>query len=333
MSTKIWMVMVLPVVLLATATASADTKPARPGKTFIVDRVVAIVNDAIILDSDLKSRVLPAVEEAAAITDAREKSRRIQKLTGQILEEMINEELIIQAAEAVNLKVDSDQVSAALDDIKKQNNLDDAGLAKALAQEGKTLAQFRQELGRNLLRWRTINEMVRAKINVSDEDVRARYDEMLRRSEAVSAVRLSHILVRLPEKPSEQQLTAARDKVAAAITRVRAGEDFAKVAADTSDDEGTRSSGGELGWFERGTISPEWESVVFAMEKLDLRGPIAGPQGLHIFFVADTKRSDIKPFEELKEQIKGELMRRDMDKKTTEWLESLRKDAYVDIRL
>jgi parvulin-like peptidyl-prolyl isomerase len=157
---------------------------------------------------------------------------------------------------------------------------------------------------------------------------------MARRTEQVSAVKLSHMLFKLPEHPTEQQIAAAKDKAAAAMTRVKAGEEFAKVAATESDDDSTKATGGELGWFQRGSMAvPEWEPIVFAMDKGDVRGPVTGPQGIHVFQVTEIKRSDLKPFNEMKDQIKGELHRRETDKQTATWVEELRKKAYIDIKL
>ena len=79
--------------------------------------------------------------------------------------------------------------------------------------------------------------------------------------------------------------------------------------------------------------SPEWEPIVFAMDKGDVRGPIAGPQGFHVLQVTEIKRSDLKPFAEMKEQLSRELRRREMDKQTQTWVEELRKKAYIDIKL
>jgi parvulin-like peptidyl-prolyl isomerase len=276
---------------------------------------------------------MPVLADAQSITDPKERARRIQKLTTQMLDEIVNEELIVQAAEEAKIEIEPSEVNAAMDEIKKQNNLDDAALAKALAEQGYTLSTYKQDLRRQLLRLRAVNQLVRPRVNVTDDDVRARYDQMQRRSEAISAVRLAHILVKVPEKPTEQQLAAAKDKAAQAISRVKAGEEFAKVAAQVSEDTSTAASGGELGWFERGSLSAEWEPIVFAMEKGDVRGPISGPQGLHVFHVTDIKRTDMKPFDELKEQIKGDLSRREMDKQTQQWLEELRKKAYIDLKL
>lgn len=310
------------------------TKSPNAGKKVIFERVVAVINDSIILRSELEARMVPVIGEAQQIADPKERERRIDKLRSQILDEMVNEELIVQAAEGAKIEVESSEVQAALDEIKSTNNLDDAALAQVLAAQGYTLGNYKTDLRRQLLRLRAVNQLVAPKVTVTDEDIKARYDEMQRRSASVSAVKLSHILFKLPEHPTEQQLAEAKDKAAQAIARVKNNEDFAKVAGEVSDDTGTKATGGELGWFQRNSLAnPEWEPIVFAMEKGDVRGPVMGPQGMHVFYVSEVKKSDLKPFPEMKEQLSRELRRSQMDKQTQTWIEELRKKAYIDIKL
>lgn len=324
----------------ATPAPSATPAGARPlaasnrGAKLKVDYVVAIVNDAIILNSELEARRMPVLVEAQQISDPKERERRVAKLTSQVLDEMVNDEVMVQAAEAAKIEIEPGEVQAALDEIKQQNNLDDSGLASALAGQGFTMTNYRQEVRRQMLRLRAINQLVAPKVQITEEDVRARYDQMARRTEQVQAVRLSHMLFRLPDHPTEQQIAEAKERAGKAIARVKAGEEFAKVAQAESDDDSTKSTGGELGWFQRGSMAnPEWEPIVFAMEKGDVRGPVTGPAGFHVFQVTEIKRSDLKPFPEMKEQLQRELRRREMDKQTQTWVEELRKKAYIDIKL
>ncbi len=331
---------ILALLIPAIAWAAPDDKAAKPttspnaGKKVIFERVVAVINDSIILRSELEARMVPVIGEAQQIADPKERERRIDKLRGQVLDEMVNEELIVQAADSAKIEVESSEVQAALDEIKSSNNLDDAALAQVLAAQGYTLGNYKTDLRRQLLRLRAVNQLVAPKVNVTDEDIKARYDELSRRSAAVSAVKLSHILFKLPDHVTEQQLGEAKEKAAMAVNRVKAGEEFAKVAGEVSDDVGTKATGGELGWFQRNSLAnPEWEPIVFAMEKGDVRGPVTGPQGIHVFFVSEVKKSDLKPFPEMKEQLARELRRREMDKQTQTWIDELRKKAYIDIKL
>ncbi len=323
--------LVLLIVLLATMGVAAAQKPTSPnaGKKLELERVVAVVNDSIILQSELEARLVPVRAEAEQIQDPTERRRPLAKLSTQVLDEMVNEELIVQAAEEAKIEVDSSEVQAALDEIKQQNNLDDAGLAQALASQGYTIQGYRQDLRRQLLRLRAVNQLVAPKVQVTEDDVRSRYAELQRRSNAVSAVYLSHILIKLPEHPTEQQIAAAKEKAAQAIQRVNGGEPFADVAKQVSDDSNV-----ELGWFQRGSMAqPEWEQVVFSMGKGETRGPVSGPQGMHIFHVDDVKSAELKPYAEMKESLQRELRRRELDKQTQTWVEELRKKAYIDIKL
>lgn len=315
---------------------SGAKKPTSPnaGKKVIFERVVAVINDSIILRSELEARMVPVMADVQQIADPKERERRVEKLRGQVLDEMVNEELIVQAADAARIEVESAEVQAALDEIKSSNNLDDAALAQVLAAQGYTLSNYKTDLRRQLLRLRAVNQLVAPKVQVTDEDIKARYDELSRRSASVSAVKLSHILFKLPEHPTEQQLAEAKEKAAQAMAKVKSGEEFGKVASEVSDDVGTKATGGELGWFQRNSLAnPDWEPIVFAMEKGDVRGPVTGPQGIHVFFVSEVKKSDLKPFPEMKEQLSRELRRREMDKQTQTWIDELRKKAYIDIKL
>jgi len=314
------------------AVASAEPSP-NAGKKIELERVVAVVNDAIILQSELEARLQPVMQEAQQIPDENERKRRIAKLTGQVLDDMVNEELIVQAAEASKIEVDSSEVQAALDEIKQQNSLDDAGLQQALVQQGYSLQNYKADLRRQLLRFRAINTIVAPKVNITEEDIHARYDQMQRRSEQVSAVRISDILIKLPDHPTEQQVADAKTKATKALDRVKGGEDFAVVAKEVSDDDSTKSTGGELGWFERGSVNPDWEGIVFAMDKGEVRGPVNGPQGLYVLKVTDVKQNVLKPYPEMKEQLSRELRRRELDKQTQTWVDELRKKAYIDIKL
>lgn len=336
MSVRSLPLLLLLVPILAWAAPDDAKKPTSPnaGKKVIFERVVAVINDSIILRSELEARMVPVMADVAQIADPKERERRVEKLRSQVLDEMVNEELIVQAADAAKIEVESAEVQAALDEIKSSNNLDDAALAQVLAAQGYTLSNYKTDLRRQLLRLRAVNQLVAPKVQVTDEDIKARYDELSRRSASVSAVKLSHILFKLPEHPTEQQLAEAKEKAAKAMARIQGGEEFAKVAGEVSDDVGTKATGGELGWFQRNSLAnPDWEPIVFAMEKGDVRGPVTGPQGIHVFFVSEVKKSDLKPFAEMKEQLSRELRRREMDKQTQTWIDELRKKAYIDIKL
>jgi peptidyl-prolyl cis-trans isomerase SurA len=302
-------------------------------KALVLDRVAAVVNGSVILESELETRMQPLLAGLDSIDDPRERERRQAKLRAQLLDDMIAEELVVQAARDAKLDVEAKEVTAALDEIKQQNGLDNAQLEAALAQQGFTVQTYRKEVERQLLHLRAVNTLVRPRVNVTEEDVRARYDAMSRRSASVNKVHLKHVLVAVPESPTTAQIEAAKARAAEIIEKVKAGASFDDVARQYSDDGATRDSGGDLGWIERGSIATEWEVIVFSMEQGEVRGPISGPRGLHVFFVQELAKTDLAPFDEVKEQLRNELFRQEMDKQTTAWIAELREKAFVERKI
>jgi peptidyl-prolyl cis-trans isomerase SurA len=323
---------VRPAAPSAPAARAAAPRDARAGR-MVVDKVVAVVNDAVILRSEMLRRVAPLTADVQNITDRIERQRRLAKLEGDVLEEMVSEELIVQAAADAKLEVTAKEVDSALGEIKKQNNLDDNQLAQALRLQGYSMASYRQDVRKQIVRMRAVNMLVRPRVTVTDDDVRARYDAMSRRSAAVKRVKLRHLLIALSDKPNEAELAAAKKKAAELIEQIRGGADFARLAADHSDDESTKFTGGDLGWIDRNSLDTEWEVIVFAMAQGEVRGPITGPRGLHVFQATEVERNEQKAFDQVKEQIRAELFRREMDKQTQQWLTELRDKAHIELKL
>ncbi len=332
-------VMAVPLLVANRANAqpteiATKEKPAKTAaKTMLVDRVVATVNDEIILSSELMMRVAPLAFELNKITDTKERARRQAKLTSQVLREMVNEELVSQAATTAKLEVGAKEVDAAITDLKRQNKLDDKQLEEALRMQGYSMSSYRKDVRSQIVRMRAVNTLVRPRVSISDDDVRAKYDANARRSTQVSEVHLQHILLAVGEDQDDAQKKETRDKAAEILERARTGEDFAKLAETFSDDAGTKNTGGDLGWIERGTIATEWEVIVFAMTKGETRGPVVGPQGLHVFHVSELKDSKQAAFDTVKEKLRNELYRTELDKQTRLWVDELRKKAHFEIKL
>jgi parvulin-like peptidyl-prolyl isomerase len=314
-------------------TALAQKQPKKPLNLTLVDRVVAVVNDEVVLNSELMMRVAPQAFELEQISDERERKRRKSKLRSQVLDEMINEQLIAQAAVEAKLEVSAKEVETAIADLRRQNGFDETQLAEALRQQGYTMSSYRRDVKQQILRMRAVHTLVRPRVVVTDDDVRAKYDAMERRSAEISEVKLQHILIALPKDAKEEQIARAKDRAAQILQRARAGEDFSKLAEEFSDDPATRNTGGDLGWISRGSIATEWEVIVFAMRKGETRGPINGPQGFHVFHVADIKGQSKESFDKVKEKLRNEMFRAEMDKQTRLWLDELRKKAHVEIAL
>jgi peptidyl-prolyl cis-trans isomerase SurA len=312
-------------ILLVPAITGAETAKQK----VVADRIAAVVNDQVILVSELEQRMVPLRSQAETITNQVERDRRLAKLAQQTLDAMVDDELVLQAGKGAKLTVEEKEIEATIEYIKKQHKLDDKQLAEAMKEQGITRATLRDDL----LRQRAIANFVLPKVSVTEEEVKARYQALERRSSQVTAVNVSQIVLALPDKATEVQVADARRRAREAIDRVKAGEAFDAVAKAVSEDEGTRAGGGMLGWLQAGTLDPTWEPVVMGMEKGDLRGPIVGAKGLYVLYANDVKRATLQPFAQMKDSITSDLRQAQMAKLTRTWLEELRKKAYIEIKL
>ncbi|MGH7262591.1 MAG: SurA N-terminal domain-containing protein, partial [Candidatus Rokuibacteriota bacterium] len=143
---------------------------------------------------------------------------------------------------------------------------------------------------------------------VSDADVEAYYKGHAAEFERPRRVRVSHILVRVPPVGGSEAEEKAKAKVEAAIKRARAGEDFAKLAKEISEDSATAGAGGEIGTVARGELVPAFEKAAFALRKGEIsREPVRTPFGYHAIKALDAQEGTKRSLKEAASQIRAKL--------------------------
>jgi peptidyl-prolyl cis-trans isomerase SurA len=308
---------------------------AAPKKPVVVDRVAAVVNESVILESEVvtKAAALMQEEEANAQNDPKRRDQVWRQVVRRTVDQMVDEELVGAAAVEAKLEVSDAEVTRAVDEIKRQNRVTDKQLEDALKQQGMSLGEYRKDVKKQILRMRAVSVLVRPRVQVSDADVKARFDKIAGQSSAVTEIKVRHILLGFEEKAGPEAAEAARRRAGDLVSRVRGGEDFGALAKTASDDAATKESGGDLGWYKRGELPTEWEEVLFGMTAGEVRGPVKGPRGLHVFQVLELKKEATRPFDEVKEQLREQVFTEEMDKQTKVWLEELRRKAHVEVKL
>jgi peptidyl-prolyl cis-trans isomerase SurA len=312
-----------PLLALVLAPAAARAR--------VVERVAAVVGDSLVLASEVEDRVGPLMADVNRITDQEKRAARATALRHEVLERLIDDELILQQAAELKLSISSEQVDSSIEEIKKQNSLNDDQLREALRSQGMTMAAYRADLRRQLLRYRVLNIAVGSRVNISDEEVRAYYDRHMKDGSNVQ-VRAAHVFVAIPDGADAATVAEKQAQAQKILERAKAGEDFAKLARETSDDAATRADGGDLGYFGKDMLPKAIEELVFAMKVGEVRGPIRVDRGFHILKLVDRKVKDPKPFDEVKDDIRMQLRGKDMERQTKIYLGELRKKTLVDIR-
>jgi peptidyl-prolyl cis-trans isomerase SurA len=297
----------------------------------VVERVAAVVGDSLVLASEVEDRVGPLMADVNHITDQEKRAARATALRHEVLERLIDDELILQQAAELKLSISSEQVDASIEEIKKQNSIDDDQLREALKSQGMTMGAYRADLKRQLLRFRVLNVAVGSRVNISDDEVKAYYDRHMKDMANVQ-VRASHVFIAIPAGADATIVNEKQAQAQKILERAKAGEDFAKLAREVSDDAATRAEGGDLGYFGKDMLPKAIEEMVFAMKPGEVRGPVRADRGFHVIKLVDRKTKDPKPLDEVKDDIRMQLRQKDMERQTKTYLAELRKKTLVDIR-
>jgi peptidyl-prolyl cis-trans isomerase SurA len=303
---------------------------ARGADARMVEKIAAVVGENVVLASEVEEKAGPLMSDISKVTDPDKRAARASSLRREVLERLIDDELILQQATELKLSVTSDQIDSSIAEIKKQNNIDDDQLREALRAQGMSMANYRADLKRQLLRFRVLNIAVGSRVNVSDEEVKAYYERHMKGSANVQ-VRASHIFVAIPDG-ADRAVAAEKQAQANKILQRAKTEDFAKLAREVSDDAATRAEGGDLGFFGKDMLPKPIEELVFAMKPGEVRGPVRADRGFHVIKLVDRKTKDAKPLDDVKDDIRMQLRQKDMERQTKIYLTELRKKTLVDIR-
>jgi peptidyl-prolyl cis-trans isomerase SurA len=297
----------------------------------VVEKIAALVGDDIILQSEVEDRATPLLTEIASIANASEREVRANAIRREALDRLIDDQLLAQQATELKLTVSNDEIDRAIGQIKHDYGLDDAQLKDELRKQGLSMAAYRQNTKREILKYRVLNIAVGSKINVGDSEVQNYYDHHLKSANV--QVRASHIFIAIPENADNAKVFELEKTAKALLVRAQAGEDFAKLAREYSEDGGTRAEGGDLGFIGRDILPKPLEELVFSMRVGDIRGPVRADRGFHVIKLVDKRTKDAKPFAEVQDEIRIRLRQREMERQTKIYLSDMRKKVLVDIRL
>ncbi len=274
---KQWLV--LPIVLLATALCAQGQ---------VLDRIVAVVDDEVILESELNAQIQFFVlnNKVDAATPG---------LKDQVLQSMINEKLVVAKAIEDSVTVTDEEVQQQLESTIQQR-IQQVGSEQRLEElYGMPLTrirrEFRDEMRKSLLASRLqqqrfgVTQISRREV----EEFFQTYKDSL--GMVPEEVELAHIYIE--PKASEAARAATRAKMQSLLDSLNAGADFADLAKRHSQDPGSAGQGGDLGWVRRGLFLPEFESVVFGLAEKQRSGIVETKHGLHIIELLERRGESV----------------------------------------
>ncbi len=314
--------------LLVTAALAA---PAPAGR--VVDRIAALVNGDVVTLFELEERASGDLQRAAAEPAGPQQKRAHARALKLALEGAISERLLDGQAAALGVEVTEAEIDGVVEDVKRRNGLDDARLDQALAAQGMPdRAAYRKAVRRDLETWKVLQLKVRSRVKVTDEDVKNYWQTHPQEFQAGEEVRVRHIFLALPQDAPAAEVERVRARAEKISARVRAGEDFSKVAREVSQGP-SAADGGELGWLKRGTVQPEVEKVAFALRPGQVAEPVRTRAGYQIVRVDERRGGGARPLNEVKDEIRDRLMSEQIETYRNQFVAELRKDAIIDVKL
>jgi peptidyl-prolyl cis-trans isomerase SurA len=244
----------------------------------LLDRVVAIVNDGVVLNSDL--------DEQIDLVTERLRQQKLELpaqnvLRQQVLERLVIQELQLQRASHAGIKVSDEMLNNALQDVAKRNNISLSQLPDALQQQGIDYTSYRDELRKeitlSLLRQRDVLQH----ISVTPREIDQFLEKQSKTPSEHNEYNVSHILIAVGQEASPAQLDAAAKRADEVYSRAKGGEDFAKLAVAYSNSQ-TALEGGALGWRKGSELPTFLTDVIMKLKPGEVSEPLRTPTGFHI---------------------------------------------------
>jgi len=273
----------------ATATAAeppADVPPAPP-ETQLLNRIVAIVNDGIIVSSELDTAITNVLAQLQA-KGTRPPERGV--LEKQVLERLVVEKLQLQLAESNGMSIDDTTLNSEVQNLARGNNLSVAEFRDIIERDGLSYATFREDLRKQLLIQELRRQMVGNRIRVTEQEVDNLQASLRASGSGDVEYHLAHILVAIPEAASPEQIQAAQQHATDILRRLRANADFSQLAIAESNGQ-TALEGGDLGWRSLGQMPELFVEPLKTLQTGDVSDLIRSSGGFHIIKLLE-KRGD-----------------------------------------
>jgi peptidyl-prolyl cis-trans isomerase SurA len=314
--------------LAALLAAPASTAPERRQ----IDRVAAVVNGEVVTLSELVARSGNEYRRADAMPPGNSRDRARAKALQAAFDQVVAERLVEGEAKTLGIEVTEAQIDAAVEDVKKRNNLSDEMLKQALASEGLDLKAYRERLRKDFENHLLIMAKVQNRVKVSDDDIRGYYQSHLQEFAGEEQMKLRLILLTVPAGAPAEEDARVKSSGEVLLTRLAAGEDFAALAKQVSQGPGA-SSGGDLGWVKKGTMPIDLERVAFVLTPGQNSGLVRAKTGWIILKADDKRASKAPPLDEVKDRIREKIGNQQAEIYRKQYIEELKREAVIETKI
>ncbi len=297
----------------------------------LVDRVAAVVNTQIITLSEVEKRAAP---ELATLTDSKDKAAHRDKIIHEALDQLVADKLMDWQLQEQHVEVSDQEVDGAAENLKVQNKLDNAQLEKALAEQGMTVASWKNDvLRKQLARLKLIRAKVEQKVKISEDDIKSEYQKWARMESEDAEIHTRHILVKLDPSAKPEEVERTRQKAQKISDEARQpGVDFAELAKKRGEGSSAQE-GGDLGFFRRGVMLAEFEKVAFALKPGEVSDPVRTSFGWHVIKLEERRALPVKSYQDMQGMLREKLRSAQLEKASESYIRELKQSAVVELKI
>lgn len=261
-----------------------------------LDRVVAVVEDGVITESELVARL------STWKRDARRNNAKLppdEVVVRRLLDDMVMEKIQLQLAGKYGIKIDEEAVRAREQQLAQRNNISVEEFRRSLSGEGITYADFLEQIRNQLTIEHLMLGVANSQVKVSEGEIDSYLKAKGTGGGGEPSYLLGQILIATPRAASPQEVQKAKEKAEKLVAEIKKGLDFKQAAMGSSDDA-QALRGGELGWRRKSQIPSLYAELVDKMKEGDLEGPLRSSSGFHIIKMLGIKSAGGQPVTKIK---------------------------------
>jgi peptidyl-prolyl cis-trans isomerase SurA len=294
----------------------------------LLDRVVAVVNKEVITWSELyKMMENEAADQVRALKEE-ERLKIFKDSEAAFLEKLIDIKLQIQEARRLGLDVTTEEVTEAVENIKKKYSLTDNALEESLKKEGLSFEEYKKRLAEQIVISKVVSQQIRNKVVVSEEEVKKYMEANKESFTDGETFKIKQIFLGRPKDDAD--IKVIEDRASIIIQRLKAGEDFSILAEEYSEDLSGKL-GGDLGFIKKSQMAKEFIDALNSMKVGEFSNPFRTEKGLHIIKLEEKVAA--QSTDEARESVLKQLTESQFSERYKSWIKGLREKAYIVIRL
>lgn len=297
----------------------------------VVNKTLATVNGELILLDEFQKKAELFIEQYQKLLEGPEGKEKIKEIKKEILNQMIDEKLMLQEARRKKIKISKRKIEEGMNSIKDRFPSEEE-FEKELKRQNLKLSEFKEKIETQLMIMELIDEEVRSKVSIpTDAEIKTFYEENKDKMVEPAGVRVRHILIRVDEDADKETKAKALKKMKEIEKQLKKGANFSELARKYSEDPASSKRGGDLGFFVRGEMVPEFEEASFSLNVGKMSNIVETKFGYHIIKCEEKRAKQKKILEEVKDTLKNLIFQQHMEKKYEAWIGKLRDKADIKI--